>query len=208
MGLGKATLAIGSAALLATQAACAHKDSCKELHAEYSEDSIVLASGTQECSKLLGFLQSEKFDDEGHPAPKEWISQVSMQKVLIMHRMLDALLGVGPNTGVVWEPESFAMTPATIPCEGLTLSEDAPWPLAQLGVAPPPGPLVFRTSLQVQAFDPSTGGQYATIQLFQDHNCDGVIGVNTMKGTFVRGLYPEQGGWLKDGMVKAAPLYE
>ncbi|MBL4633981.1 MAG: hypothetical protein JKY56_08915 [Kofleriaceae bacterium] len=70
-----------------------------------------------------------------------------------------------------------------------------------------PGQLYFRVEMILEATDPLTGRRNVTIRTIQDHNCDGILGISTIAGSFVRGLPPIGLGW-DPTLVEFAPLYE
>lgn len=194
--------------LASTVASCGRtpREPCAQLHSEYSEPGIVLATGRLECSRLLAFLQSDKFSRGNLPA-REWLSKVAGQKMSILSGLQDALTGAaGPMRDVPdWAPMPFDITPSSLPCGGLELNADHRWELEEYGLVAP-GILFFQTDLQFLGFDTEVSGQQVVVRVHQDHNCDGVVGVNTMTGTFIRGLHPADGGWVPDGYRLRTPL--
>lgn len=114
-----------------------------------------------------------------------WLNAAPGQRVALVHNVTMSLTEVRT-------PASFAMEPATAPCDPGQVVTDETWATSNLRpfLQQPPERLYVSLSLNI---DIATSK--AVIRAFQDFDCDGVIGVQELVGEFKPGVPALSGGW-------------
>lgn len=158
--------------------------SCAELN-QYAPEGIRLGSNESECAQTLAFadtVQARYGMDF-----RTWLSTVLSQRSMMVEEAIYALIGQRS-----WTPQTFAQVPPELPCGGVPLTDDL-WlnsPLSQI-LSMRPEHLYVALAIE----NPPTPGDMAAIRVYQDFNCDHVVGLMELVGEFHSGLPLLGGGW-------------
>lgn len=174
------TLALFVAFLVA---GCQHPSACEEL-AQISPQGMVLATDEGRCSAILSFAYTTQ--DRYGMDFDTWIRTVAAQRTLFV---LQSVYSMTNRT--TWTPSSFPREPSAIPCGSGVPVTDSYWDTAVLSRILPERPPSLYASLSITI----APNNIATINVFQDFNCDGKVGVTELTGEFKQGVSPFLGGW-------------
>jgi len=178
---------VSAAIALAVVCGCSKKElACEELN-RFAPKGIVIASEETRCQAILDFAATTK--DRYGLEFSEWLDVVFPQKARLLLDMFQALTLPGP-LDKSWRPASFPREPAEVPCgKGKEVTEGW-WKESVLSKVVRDRPEKLYVSL---ALDIS--GDLATVRVYQDFDCDGVLGVTEVSARFRAGLSPSHGGW-------------
>jgi hypothetical protein len=164
--------------------------SCEQLN-KYAPKGVYLATNEQECARILEF--SRIVPASYKMSFTDWLSNVLPQRVLFATDAVDAV-----SEQSTWVPTTFGPEPAIVPCgPGLPVT-DAFWQASTLQYVLRERPTTLYVSLAVKI-----DNNVATIDTFQDFNCDHKLGVNELVGAFKKGLPAPAGGWTLMNSVSA-----
>jgi len=176
---------------------CQNKNSCAELQ-QYAPAGVTLARGEAQCAEMLAFADTVP-SNYGMDF-RTWLATVVPQRTYMVQETIFALVGQRS-----WTPQSFDPVPNEVPCgHGVPLTDDlwASSPLSQiLGMRPKQ----LYVSLAVEI--PASPGDMAAIRVYQDFDCDHVVGVMELVGEFKVGLPILGGGWQLQSTV-VSPINE
>ena len=178
----KALLAVG----LFVTGCAATNNPCEELN-KSAPQGVTLSSKPERCTELLKFATTVPLR---YRMPFDvWLTTVPAQGT---HLISDTVFALAKTS---WTATSFGPEPRTPPCApGVQWSDDE-WERSTLSKIASAKPQTLYVSLKV-----TIAGDRATVEAFQDFNCDGKIGVTRLVGTFHQGRPLMAGGWhLIDG---------
>jgi len=171
--------------LLASGCGRARQNTCAELN-RYAPRGVTLGSDEAQCAELLSFADTvqQRYGVDF----QSWLSTVASQRVTMTSEAVFALAGLRS-----WSPRSFGPVPTDVPCgRGVPLTDDL-WSHSPLSQILTTRPEQLYVSLAVEI--PPSPGNVATVHVYQDFNCDHVLGGIELVGEFHPGLPLMAGGW-------------
>ena len=160
------------------------QSNCAELN-QYAPPGVTLGTDEAQCAQTLAFadtVQARYGMDF-----RTWLSTVLPQRDTMVEDAIYALIGQRS-----WTAQTFAPTPTEVPCGGIPVTDEL-WlnsPLSEI-LSMRPERLYVALGIEV----PPTPGDMAAIRVYQDFNCDHIVGVMELVGEFHAGLPLLGGGW-------------